>query len=142
MRIIEVITHILVWIAGYPVVALIAWLEAHCNGPIFSLDSFILYMGIVLVVSVCMYFADKAKDKEAWKSHKTRYLAGKRARVLQEQEHKKQIELARAAQEEIDRRQQAALQEAFMREQQTEKASDGASTPENGTDEEENAAAP
>lgn len=53
-----------------------------------------------------------------------------------EREYQRQIAQARAIQEEIDRRQQAALQEAFLREQQSEKPSDGTIPPENGTDEE------
>lgn len=137
----DVVARVLIYMIGYPVFELIhAWemYEDVC----FSLSRFIGWSLIVAVLIVGEFLYDSWEEKTLWKKYKSKQDKNGSQRTKQNTEHQKQIEYARAAQGEIDRRQQAALQEAFMREQENAAASDCVVLPENGTDEEENTDAP
>ena len=126
-----------VYVVGYPVMELLISLSS-LREIRFSFQRFIAWAIVVIIGCVLDWYILLRKEKDTWEKHKAKLHSAASKKSSMETEHQKQMEYARAVQEEIDRRQQAALEEAFMREQQTRKTSEGA----NGTDEEGNADTP
>ena len=120
----DVLARVLIYAIGYPVFELIyAW---EMNEDIcFSLPRFIGWTVIVALVFLGEFLYSSREEKTLWEKYKSKQDRNGKRREKQVEEHQKQVEYARAAQEEIDRRQQAALQDAFLREQENATVSNG-----------------
>lgn len=113
----DIFARALLYILGYPVFELIFSLEQHENIQ-FSLLRFLIWTALMVVAGFLDLLYYKHLKKKEWEEG-----APERERrekqVKEEQEYnREQMELARAAQEAIDRRQRAALEETMRKEEQ------------------------